>query len=124
MPVYSQDLRKRGHRHQSSVETARCARSPSGSWSAFRSSFDSCDTIARRVPWNPNRMEEDGSPRWSPAQLKRLAALIRKKPDATLVAIAPELGGRCSTMAIVRALKKLKITRKEEGPSCPRAGFP
>jgi transposase len=53
-------------------------------------------------------------PALSPAQLKRLAALIRKKPDATLEELRQSLGVDCSTMAIVRALKKLKITRKKK----------
>ena len=41
-------------------------------------------------------------PALSPAQLKRLAALIRKKPDATLEELRRSLGVDCSTMAIVR----------------------
>jgi transposase len=53
-------------------------------------------------------------PALSPSQLKRLAALIRKKPDATLEELRQSLGVDCSTMAIVRALKKLKITRKKK----------
>jgi transposase len=53
-------------------------------------------------------------PALSPAQLERLAALIRKKPDATLDELRQRLGVDCSTMAIVRALKKLKITRKKK----------
>jgi transposase len=53
-------------------------------------------------------------PALGPAQLKRLRALIRKKPDATLEQLRQELGVDCSTMAIVRALQKLKITRKKK----------
>jgi transposase len=53
-------------------------------------------------------------PALNPAQLKRLEALIRKKPDATLEELRQRLGVDCSTMAIVRALKKLKITRKKK----------
>jgi transposase len=48
------------------------------------------------------------------AQRKRLRALIRKKPDATLEELRQGLGVACSTMAIVRALQKLKITRKKK----------
>jgi transposase len=40
--------------------------------------------------------------------------LIKKKPDATLEELRQGLGVDCSTMAIVRALKKLKITRKKK----------
>ena len=53
-------------------------------------------------------------PALGPAQLKRLRALIKKKPDATLEELRQGLGVACSTMAIVRALKKLKITRKKK----------
>jgi transposase len=40
--------------------------------------------------------------------------LLGKKPDATLEELRQRLGVDCSTMAIVRALKKLKITRKKK----------
>jgi transposase len=53
-------------------------------------------------------------PALNPAQLKQLAALIGKTPDATLAELRQSLGVECSTMAIVRALKKLKITRKKK----------
>jgi transposase len=53
-------------------------------------------------------------PALGPAQLKRLRALIKKKPDATLEELRQGLGVDCSTMAIVRALKRLKITRKKK----------
>jgi transposase len=49
-----------------------------------------------------------------PAQLKRLRALIKKEPDATLAGLRQALGVDRSTMAIVRALRKLKITRKKK----------
>jgi transposase len=55
-----------------------------------------------------------GQPALGPAQLKRLRALIQKKPDATLEELRQSLGVTCSTMAIVRALKKLKVTRKKK----------
>jgi transposase len=53
-------------------------------------------------------------PALRPAQLKRLRALIRKKPDATLEELRRGSGVDCSHMAIVRALQKLKITRKKK----------
>ena len=53
-------------------------------------------------------------PALGPAQLKQLRTLIRKTPDATLEELRQRLGVECSTMAIVRALKKLKITRKKK----------
>jgi transposase len=53
-------------------------------------------------------------PALGPAQLKRLRALIRAQPDATLEELRQRLGVDCSTMAISRALRKLKITRKKK----------
>src|SRR3954471_12716219 len=48
-------------------------------------------------------------PALGPAQLKQLRPLVRKQPDATLEQLRQRLGVACSTMAIVRALKKLEI---------------
>jgi transposase len=53
-------------------------------------------------------------PALGPAQLKRLRALIKKTPDATLEELRRGLGVACSTMAIARAVRKLKITRKKK----------
>jgi transposase len=53
-------------------------------------------------------------PALGPAQLKRLRALIKKTPDATLEELRRGLGAACSTMAIARAVRKLKITRKKK----------
>jgi transposase len=53
-------------------------------------------------------------PALGPAQLKRLRALIKKTPDATLEELRQGLGVACSTMAIARAVRKLKITRKKK----------
>jgi transposase len=53
-------------------------------------------------------------PALGPAQLKRLRALVRKQPDATLEELRKSLNVDCSRMAIVRALQKLKITRKKK----------
>ena len=57
-------------------------------------------------------------------QLKRLRALIRKKPDATLEELRQQLGVDCSPMAIVRAWQKLKITRKEKVLHAPERDSP
>ena len=49
-----------------------------------------------------------------PADLRRLRELIADQPDATLEELRQRLGVACSMMAISRALRKLKITRKKK----------
>jgi transposase len=44
----------------------------------------------------------------------RLRAAVRKQPDATLEELAQRIGVPCSRMAIFRALKKLRISRKKK----------
>lgn len=46
--------------------------------------------------------------------LKRLRELVREQSDATLQELRDRLGIGCSLMAVVRALKKLGITRKKK----------
>lgn len=53
-------------------------------------------------------------PALGPDDTKRLRELIRKQPDATLEELRERLGVDCSVMAISRALKKLRITRKKK----------
>lgn len=53
-------------------------------------------------------------PALGPEQLERLRELLRDRPDATLEELRQALGASCSTMAIVRALKKLGLTRKKK----------
>jgi transposase len=48
------------------------------------------------------------------ADLERLRQLNREQPDATLEELRQRLGVDCSLMAISRALRKLKITRKKK----------
>lgn len=62
----------------------------------------------------PNPHGGGRKPALGPAQLKRLRALIRKKPDATLEELRQQLGVDCSHMAISRAVRKLKITWKKK----------
>jgi transposase len=45
---------------------------------------------------------------------QRLRQEVQKQPDATLQELAGRVGVRCSRMAIFRALRKLKITRKKK----------
>ncbi len=45
---------------------------------------------------------------------RRLRAVLRKQPDATLEELAQRAGVRCSRMAIFRTLEKLRITRKKK----------
>jgi transposase len=53
-------------------------------------------------------------PALGPADLHRLGELVRGHPDATLEELRQLLGVDCSIMAISRALRKLKITRKRK----------
>jgi transposase len=53
-------------------------------------------------------------PALGPDELDRLAELVRERPDATLGELRDRLGVDCSTMAVYRALVKLKITRKKK----------
>jgi transposase len=46
--------------------------------------------------------------------LGRLRQLVREQPDATLDELAQRLGRGCSRMAVWRALRRLKITRKKK----------
>jgi transposase len=113
MPVYSQDLRKRV------IDTIE--RGDGSLRQIARRFLVSLSFVVRllrhyRTTGSLEPKPHGGGrlPALSPAQLKRLAALIRKKPDATLGELRQSLGVDCSTMAIVRALKKLKITRKKK----------
>jgi transposase len=113
MPVYSQDLRKRV------IDTIERG---DGSLRQIAQRFlVSLSFVVRLLrhyrttgSLEPKPHGGGRQPALSPAQLERLAALIGKKPDATLEELRQSLGVECSTMAIVRALKKLKITRKKK----------
>jgi transposase len=48
------------------------------------------------------------------AQLETLRGLVKERPDATLEELRAALGVSCSTMAIVRALKRLKLPLKKK----------
>jgi transposase len=113
MPVYSQDLRKRV------IDTVERGE---GSLRQIAKRFlVSLSFVVRLLrhyrttgSLEPKPHGGGRQPALRPAQLKRLAALIRKTPDATLEELRQSLGVECSTMAIVRALKKLRITRKKK----------
>jgi transposase len=49
-----------------------------------------------------------------PDDLERLRELLREQPDATLDELRERLGVPCSVMAIVRALRRVGITRKKK----------
>jgi len=113
MPVYSQDLRKRvidtiERRDGSLRQIAQRFLVSLSFLVRLRRHYRTTGSLEPK-PHGGGR-----SPALNPAQFKRLAALIRKKPDATLEELRQRLGVDCSTMAIVRALKKLKITRKKK----------
>ena len=55
-------------------------------------------------------------PALGPTELERLKGLVEQQPDATLEELRDRLGVDCSTMAISRALGKLKLPRKKKVP--------
>jgi transposase len=113
MPLYSQDLRKRV------IDTVERG---DGSLRQIAQRFLVSVSFVTRLlrhyrttgSLDPKPHGGGRSPALGPAQLKRLGALIRRKPDATLEELRQQLGVECSPMAIVRALQKLKITRKKK----------
>jgi transposase len=113
MPVYSQDLRKRV------LDTIE--RGDGSLRQIAQRSLVSLSFVVRLVrhyrttgSLEPKPHGGGRPPALSPARLRQLAALVRQTPDATLEELRLGLGVACSTMAIVRALKKRKITRKKK----------
>jgi transposase len=53
-------------------------------------------------------------PALDPAAQQRLRQMLRQQPDATLAELRQRLGLTCSLVAIWRALRRLKITRKKK----------
>jgi transposase len=53
-------------------------------------------------------------PALDPAGLERLRELVRQQPDATLDELRQRIGAPCSRMALWRAVRKLKLTRKKK----------
>lgn len=113
MPLYSQDLRKRVldamERGDGSVRqiAKRFLVSPSFVTRLLRH-YRTTGSL------DPKPHGGGRKPAPDPTQLQQLQALVRHHPDATLEELRRRLGVACSTMAIVRALKKLKITRKKK----------
>jgi transposase len=62
----------------------------------------------------PKSYRRGRRPVLGPAELERLRELIREQPDATLAELRDRLGVACSLMAVSRALRRLKITRKKK----------
>lgn len=59
-----------------------------------------------------------------PEGQERLRRLVRKQPDATLAELRHRLGVACSLMAVSRALRRLKITRKKKVVHAQEQGDP
>lgn len=55
-------------------------------------------------------------PALGPEDMERLRELVRQQPDVTLEELRQRLVVSCSTMAIRRALKKLRLPRKKKIP--------
>jgi transposase len=60
----------------------------------------------------------------TPADLERLRALIRERPDATPRECATHLGPSCGLMTVSRALKKLGLPRKKKVPRAAEQDSP
>src|SRR5262249_55357207 len=73
----------------------------------------------------PPRPNGGGTPaKVGPEDLERLRELVRQHPDATLEELRQRLGVACSTMAIARALQRLKLPRKKEVPRAQEQDSP
>ena len=113
MRPYSRDLRERvaaalDHREGSWRDIAR----------RFRVSLSFVSRLVRRRQQtgslDPKPHGGGRSPALDPDASQRLRQLLRKRPDATLAELRQALGLSCSLMAIWRALRRLKITRKKK----------
>src|SRR5207302_9244398 len=54
------------------------------------------------------------TPKLDPAAVRRLRALVRKQPDATLTELRDRLGIPCHIATIARVLRRHRITRKKK----------
>jgi transposase len=113
MPVYSQDLRQRV------IDTVE--RGEGSARQIARRFLVSLSFVTRLLRHyrdtgsvEPQPHRGGRPPALGPADLERLQQLEREQPDATLEELRQRLGIDCSLMAISRALRKLKITRKKK----------
>jgi transposase len=113
MPTYSEDLRKRvfdtvQRREGSLRQIAR----------RFLVSLSFVTRLLRHHrdtgSLHPKPHGGGRPPALGPADLERLRGLLRQQPDATLEELRQRLGVSCSLMAIARALRKRKISRKKK----------
>lgn len=113
MRAYSIDLRER-----IVVAVCRCEASLREIAEAFSVSLSFIVRLLRR--WRGSgtvepRPHGGGHPRaLSQDAEQRLRQLVHDQPDATLAELRQRLGLSCSVMAIVRALQRLRITRKKK----------
>jgi transposase len=63
-------------------------------------------------------------PALAPDELRRLAELIREKPDATLEQLRQRGGFRCSLTTLWRSLRRLGLTRKKKTLHADERGRP
>src|SRR5262245_875975 len=113
MRPYSLDLRER---------VAAALDHGEGSWRDIARRFRVSLSFVRRLV---RRRQQTGSlapkphgggrsPALDPDDRQRLRQLLQDQPDATLAELKQRLGLSCSLMAIWRALRQLKITRKKK----------
>ena len=113
MKPYSLDLRER---------VAAAIDHREGSWRAIARRFRvSLSFITRLVQHRrqtgdlaPKPHGGGRRPALDQATRRRLRALLRKQPDLTLAELRQRLGLACSLVAIWRALRQMKITRKKK----------
>ena len=122
MEAYSLDLRKRvlascdaGHRTKQVAELY----GVSPAWVRRLKQRRRELGIVDRLPQNPGRR-----PKFSPDDLKRLAALVAEHPDATLAELRKRLGTPMGNATLCRALAKLGLTFKKSRSTPPSRTAP
>jgi transposase len=123
MHAYSQDLRQRVleavQRKEGSIRQIACRFAVSLSFVVRL-----LQTHRRTGSIAPKPHGGGRRPALGPGDLERLQELVRQQPDATLPELRDRLRVACSTMAIARALDKLKLPRKKKVPSAQERDTP
>src|SRR5438128_619575 len=81
-------------------------------------------TYRRTGSLQPQPHRGGNPPALGPADWERLRELVRQQPDATLEEWRQRLGVAGSTMAIARALRKLRLPRQKKVPRAQEQDSP